>query len=205
MDIPINAKVYCKNKLCGHTQAVILDPVKEVVTHVVVKERKAPHTHRLVPMDMIDASLANGIHLECEDEKLKEFPPFVETDYVQANVPYYMQAYDMYYMEPVVVPEKKMVARKQFHIPRKELAIDRGTAVYSADGIVVGKVDEFLVDQDEGQVTHLILREGHLWGQKDIIVPVADIDKVKESKVRLKLRKEQIGKLPSIPVKRVWP
>ena len=204
MDIPINAKVYCQNNLYGHTQAVILDPVKEVVTFVVVKERKAPHTQRLVPIDMIDASPADSIYLKCEEAALNDLPPFVEADYIQANVPHFVQAYDMYYMEPVVVPEKKMVERKQFHIPKKELAIDRGTAVFSADGYVIGKVDEILVDPDGGQITHIILRKGHLWGQKDIIISVGDIDKVKESKVRLKLRQDQIGKLPAIPVKRIW-
>jgi len=203
MDIPIKAKVYCQNELCGHTQAVIIDPANEVVTHVVVKENKAPHVQRLIPIDKIDASLANALDLKCDGESLAAFPPFVEVDYVQVNVPHYMQAYDMYYMETVVVPEKKMAAMNHYHIPRNELVIDRGTSVYSADGYIVGKVDEFLVDQDGGQVTHLVLREGHLWGQKDVIIPVSDIDKVKESRVRLKLRRDKIGKLPAVPVNRI--
>jgi len=205
MDIPINAKVYCQDNMCGQTQAVIINPVNDVITHVVVKENKAPHTQRLVPIDMIDAGLANKVHLKCGETELEDMPMFADVEYIQASVPNYVQAFDMYYLEPVVVPEKKMAIEKHYHIPKNELAINRGTSVYSADGYIIGKVDEFLVDQDGGHVTHLILREGHLWGQKDVFIPVGDIDKVKESRLRLKLNRDEIEKLPAIPVKRLWP
>ena len=205
MNIPMNAKVYCQNKICGYTMAVIIDPLKEVVTHVVVKESKAPHIQRLVPIDKVDGGLENRLHLECDQVALEELPPFAELEYIRANIPRYMEAFDMFYMEPIVVPETKIAPGKHYSIPKNELAVRRGTSVYSADGDIVGKVDEFLVDQDDGQVTHLILREGHLWGQKDVIIPVEEIDKFKESRLRLKLNKEAIGALPAIPVNRIWP
>ena len=203
MDIPINAKVYCQDKLCGHTQAVILDPDSEVVTHVVVKERKIPHTQRLVPIDTIDASLENNIQLNCDQAKFESMPPFVDVEYVQASIPYFTQAcdYDLTYPRPIIIPERKMVSLKHYHLPGNELAVRQGIPVYSAEGYVVGKVDEFLVDRGSGNITHLILREGHLWGQKDVVIPAEEIDKVKETKLRLKLKKNEIGDLPSIPVK----
>ena len=204
MDIPIHAKVYCQDKLCGHTLAVILDPASEVVTHVVVKESKTPHTERLVPIDLIDASLANNIRLSCDQMKFEKLPPFVDVEYVQTSISHYMQAYDMAYSKPIVVSEKKMATEKHFHLPGNELAVSEGTPVYSADGYVLGKVDEFLVDQDNRHITNLILREGHLWGQKEVVIPVDAIDKVKEGKLRLKLRKEEIGELPAVPVRPKW-
>jgi sporulation protein YlmC with PRC-barrel domain len=204
MDIPMKAKVYCQEKLYGHTQAVIINPVSDVVTHVVVQESQAPHTQRLVPITMIDASVADKILLKCDNKALQDLPPFAELEYIRASIPRYMEAFDMFYMEPIVVPETKITTGKHYRIPKNELAINRGTSVYSADGDIVGKVDEFLVDQDDGQVTHLILREGHLWGQKDVIIPVEEIDKFKESRLRLKLNKEEIGNLPTIPVNRIW-
>jgi len=206
MDISINAKVYCQDKMCGHTQAVILEPTSEVITHVVVRESKAPHTQRLVPVKMIDASLADSLHISCDLEEFENLPSFVDMEYIQANIPHYSQAYDydMSYFRPVVVPEKKMVPLKHYHIPGHELAVDQGMPVFSADGFVIGKVDEFLVDQDGWHLTHLVLREGHLWGQRDIVIPAEVIDKVKESKLRLKLRKDKIEELPSIPVRPKW-
>jgi uncharacterized protein YrrD len=204
MNVPINAKVYCQDKLCGHTQAVILNPVKDVVTHVVVKENKSPHTERLVPIDLIDASLTDNIHLNLNDSMLQSLSPFFDMKYIQTIVPHYMPGYNMSYMEPVVVPETKIIQEKTFHIPKDELAVNHGADVYSADGHVLGKVDEFLVDQSGYHVTHLILREGHILGQKDVFIPVSEIDSINETSLHLKLDKEDIEKFPTIPARRMW-
>ena len=32
-------------------------------------------------------------------------------------------------------------------------------------------VDELLVDPENEHITHLVMREGHLWGQKDVVYP----------------------------------
>lgn len=205
MDIPINAKVYCQDKMCGTSNAVILNPVNDVVTHLIVKESKRPHTERLVPIDMIDASLTDNIHLKLSETMLQSLPPLYDVEYIQITVPHYMQVSDISYMEPVIVPEKKFIEEKIYHIPVNELAVNRGTLVYSADGYVIGNVDEFLVDQNGGHVTHLILREGHIFGQKDVFIPVAEIETINESSLHLKLDKEKIEKLPAIPVRGLLP
>lgn len=203
MDIPINAKVYCQDKLCGRTEAVILNPVNDVITHVVVKENKSPHTERLVPIDTIDASLTDNVHLNFNEGMLHNLPPFFDVEYIQTMVPRYTQVYDMSYLVSVVVPEKKFVEEKLYHIPKDELAVTRGTEVYSADGYALGKVDEFLVDQSGGHVTHLILQEGHIFGKKDVFIPVTEVESVNDSSLHLKLDKEDIEKLPAIPLRRI--
>ena len=199
MDIPINAKVYCQDKLCGFAQGVILNPENDVVTHVVVKESKNSHAERLVPIDMIDASLADNIHLKLDTAMLQNLPPLYDVEYVQTTVPHLIELSDMAYMKPVVVPEKKFIEEKIYHIPMNELPVTRGTRVYSADGFVIGTVDEFLVDQDGGHVTHLVLREGHIFGEKDVFIPVTEIETIKESDIHLALDKKSIERLPTIP------
>ena len=201
MDIPINAKVYCQDKLCGHAQGVILNPANDVVTHVVVKESKNSHAEKLVPIEMIDASLADNIHLKLNTTMLQNMPPLYDVEYVQTTVPHFMEVSDMTFMEPVVVPERKFIRERIYHIPSNELSVNRGTRIYSADGFAIGTVDEFLVDRDGGQVTHLILREGHIFGQKDVFIPVTEIKEIKESDIRLKLDKKDIEQLPAIPAR----
>ncbi len=66
----------------------------------------------------------------------------------------------------------------------------------------VGRVDEFLIDPDTDNITHLVLREGHLWGKKDVTIPVSQIDHYKENIVYLKLNKQAIDDLPVIPIHR---
>lgn len=204
MDISINAKVYCQDKLYGHAQAVLLNPDYDVITHLVVKEGKRPHTERLVPIDMIDASLTDNIHLKLNEQMLQGLPPFFDLEYVQINVPRYIQLSGMPDIESIVMQERRFIEEKIYHIPTDEVAVNRGTLVYSADGNVIGSVDEFLVDQDGGRVTNLILREGHIFGQKDVFIPITEIETIQESGLFLRLNKRNIEKLPAIPIRRLW-
>ena len=53
-----------------------------------------------------------------------------------------------------------------------------------------GCVDEFPVDPANGHITHLVLREGHLWGQEDVTIPISEIARIEEGTVYLKLNKQ---------------
>jgi sporulation protein YlmC with PRC-barrel domain len=103
---------------------------------------------------------------------------------------------------PYQVPEvTKTVAVRHKRVPHGELAVQRGAQVRASDGRI-GRVDEFLVDPEDGHITHLLLREGHLWGQKDVTIPISEIERIDENTVYLKLNKHDIGKLPAIPIRR---
>jgi hypothetical protein len=58
------------------------------------------------------------------------------------------------------------------------------------------------VNPTNGHITHLMLREGHLWGQKDVTSPVSEIDHFEKDTVYLKLDKHSIEALPTIPIRR---
>jgi sporulation protein YlmC with PRC-barrel domain len=91
---------------------------------------------------------------------------------------------------------------KREHIPPGELAVRRGARVKATDG-QVGRVDEFLVDPATRHITHLVLREGPLWDQKDVMIPVSAIERVGEDVVCLKLDRHTIELLPAVPA-RQW-
>jgi 3-phosphoglycerate kinase len=82
----------------------------------------------------------------------------------------------------------------------RELAVRRGARVEATDG----RVDLFLVDPNSGHITHLCLRESHLRGEKVVCIPVSEIGEIKEKVVHLKVDKEAVASLPSVPVKRRW-
>ena len=104
-------------------------------------------------------------------------------------------------MWPYYAPLASYITPEKEHIPADELAIRRGARVEAVDGHV-GRVDEFLVNPSNDQISHLVMREGHLWGQKDVTIPVSQIDHYQDNTVYLKLNKQDIEKLPSIPVRR---
>jgi hypothetical protein len=105
---------------------------------------------------------------------------------------------------PYVTPEttkREMIEVRQ--VPPGELAVQRGTRVEATDGYV-GHVDEFMVNPENGHITHLVLREGHLWGQKDVIIPISAVGDDRRDTVFLKLDKHQIESLPTFPLHRRW-
>ena len=204
MDIPINVDVMCAGKLCGRSTSLVINPVNEQITHVVVSEKAFPNIERLVPVNKILASTPDSIQLRCSQDDLSGMQAFQETDFIDEGqmesalpfeVPYQVWPYSMYDAMPIPLEHER--------IPAGEIAIHRGTPVKATDGSV-GKVDEFLVDPQNDNISHLVLREGHLWGQQDVTIPVSEIDKITEDAVYLKLDKNDIATLPTVPVKRKW-
>lgn len=204
MDIPINVDVFCALEQCGRSTSLIVNPVNEEVTHIVVTQKNFPYIERLVPVSEIFESTPNSIKLRCTPEKLAQMEPYEETDFISGGnmesalpykVPYLVWPYSMYEGGPLQLTQE--------HIPAGEIAIHIGAPVHAKDG-KVGKVDEFLVDPTSNHITHLVLREGHLWGQKDITIPVSEIKSIGEDAVYLQLDKEDIEKLPAETVARKW-
>jgi sporulation protein YlmC with PRC-barrel domain len=208
MDIPVDVPVYCKDGLCGRSTYVLINPVLHEVTHVVVREAEAPHSERVLPIDAVVETTPDMILLRYNRDELARMEPFIQVEYIREEMPdmdYSPAGYvgmSSYRLWPYAIPERsELVPVEHRRIPLGELAIKRGTRVEATDGHV-GRVDEFLVDATSEHITHLVMREGHLWGQKDVAIPVSQIDHVADDTVYLKLSKDEIAALPAIPVRR---
>ena len=81
-------------------------------------------------------------------------------------------------------------------IPVGEDQVGPGDRVHAVDG-EIGRVQGFLVNPDDDQVTHVLLQEGHLWGRKEVAIPISAVTGV-DAGIRLNLTKEQVGELPSV-------
>jgi sporulation protein YlmC with PRC-barrel domain len=204
MDIPVDAKVYCADGICGRSTYVVINPTMRQVTHLVVRENRFPHNEWLVPVEWVVETSHNVIHLRCDAKELAGAESFIETEFIEGKTPYFDLGYaaDKYMMFPYVTPSMPLpIPLEHQNVPPGELAVRRGARVEARDGRV-GRVDEFLVNPSNGHITHLVLREGHLWGQKDVAIPISDIDHIEESIVYLKLDKRGIANLPHIPIHR---
>ena len=218
MNIPINAAVQCTDGPGGRSTYVIVNPINEQVTHLVVKERQPPHTERLVPVRFVKATTPEQVQLSCNLNELGRLRPFVEIEFIRVQAPlldlqglsYYgdedLMSLPYAKMEPPYsIQEASQVLLKQKvkAVPPGELAVRRGARVEATDGRV-GWVDEFVVDPDSGHITHLTMRKGHLWGDEEVSIPVSEIGRIAEDVVYLKLGKRQIEALPVVQVRRRW-
>ena len=210
MEIPLQAQVECTDGVCGLSMYVLINPLVDEVTSLVVRETSS-NTEYIVPMDVISTTIADTIRLHCTKAELEQMKPFVQTQFVESNVPVGNMglaggAYGMgtYYYLPYVTPELKVKVPVQHRqIPPGELAVRRGTRVEAKDGYV-GKVDEFVVSPETGHITYLVMREGHLWGAKNVIIPLSAIDDTGDDTLFLNIDKHQIESLPTFPVHRLW-
>ena len=209
MEIPLNAQVECTDGVCGRSAYVLIDPVSDQVTFLVVREDSSNKEY-IVPVEVVSETIAGTIQLRCSKAKLKKMHPFIKTTFIEEKVPYNyvtgsgMYGIGSYYYLPYVYLEMTVqVPVEHQQIPPGELAVQRGTRVEAKDGYV-GKVDEFVVNPKNSHITHLVMREGHLWGTKDVIIPLSAMGDMREDTVFLKLDKHQIESLPTFPVHRRW-
>jgi hypothetical protein len=194
MDLPLNAKVYCTDGLCGHSKELIIDRKTEEVTHVVVKTNHLPHTELMVPVALVVETTPRLIRLRCTTDEMAKLQPFLSVDVIEEEMPSYLSGP---YLVPIELSETRWVTVTREAIPQGEVAVRQGARVEATDGRV-GRIDEFLVDPATEQVTHLVLRKGHLWGQRDVTIPVSEIDHLEENAVHLKLDKRQVGALQPV-------
>jgi hypothetical protein len=109
-----------------------------------------------------------------------------------------------YYYLPYVTPVTTVqVPVEHRQVPQGEFAMWRGPGVEATDDYV-GIVDEFVVNPKNGHITHFVMREGHLWGRKDVITPVTAMGETREDAVFLNIDKHQVESLPTFPVHRLW-
>jgi uncharacterized protein YrrD len=83
-------------------------------------------------------------------------------------------------------------------IPIGEVAVRRGVPVLAKDG-EIGRVEGLVIDPGDHHVTHVLLQEGHLWGRKEVAIPISAVVDF-GSEIRIGITKQQVQDLPPVDV-----
>jgi sporulation protein YlmC with PRC-barrel domain len=214
MRLEIGSQVDCSDGPYGELADVVIDPTAKRVTHLVVKAEREPWVERLVPVELAELSDESpALTLRATVEEVRSLPPVQKVAYLQlGDFPlddpdwdvgvqevYALPYYPAYGLEAMPLDLTVMYDR----IPKGEVEIRRASDVYSAEGHPLGHVDGLLVDRDE-HITHLVLERGHLWGRREVTIPIGAAAKVETDDVTLSLTKDEVAALPEVPVQR-WP
>ena len=201
-NVSINTPVVCTDGPCGKSTNVVINPVNYQVSHLVVEDKSLPdNATRLVPVAKVAAVTPQQIQLNCAKADVANMPPFLVSDFVQE--PDWGQAYQYgeAYSSPYAVADTAYVDIQEQNLPAGELALYSGMHVEASDG-KVGTLGELVLDPKGGAITNFLLRKGHLWGTKEITIPVADVDFIEGNIVYLKLDKAAVNALPAVKVQR---
>ena len=84
-------------------------------------------------------------------------------------------------------------------VPSGEVEVRRGLTVCATDG-EIGQVQGLVVEPGGHHVTHLLLQEGHMWGRKEVAIPIGAVTKIGTLLIHLSLTKHQVEDLPPVDI-----
>ena len=211
-ELPVDAKAVCTDGEAGQITDVIVDPVGRKVTHVVVREKDMGYREFLVPLDRITDSSRDEVRLNFPRAELPSFTEFTITHFVSASSPEAQPViaaqqmemwtsqygYEPIYMPYLAAPEGP-VPITEARVPAGQLGFERGAAVQSSDNEYLGDVEAFVIQPDDGSITHFVLRGGPGTHSSEVTLPVSSVASAHNSQVQLTLSKAQFERLPSVP------
>lgn len=196
----IGAEVSCTDGTCGKLSRVVVDPIAGVVTHLIVAPRRGHETARLVPVSLV-GSAADEIKLDCTTAEFDVLDPAEETRFIEGSqdVPNYRPT-DVVLWPHYGYRGARGTLATSDTIPPGEVEVQRGEHVHASDGHI-GQVDGLVIDPDSHRVTHVVLQEGHLWGHKDVAIPITTVTRVAD-RIEVSLSKQQVQDLPPVDIDR---
>lgn len=200
-DIPMKAKVVCSDGPCGQSTNVILNPVNDKVTHFALRNKSLPdNPTRLVPAGMVASVTKQQITLTCSKGDVADMSPFIVSNFIAQSAPGYAYESGQAYHSQYVINDTAYDSVQEAAVPVGEVEVHSSMHVQATDG-KVGKLDALVLDPDSGSITHILLREGHLWDKKDVAIPMSEIKYSDGETVHIKLDKAAVKALPAVPVK----
>jgi sporulation protein YlmC with PRC-barrel domain len=211
-EFTLGAQASCSDGSCGELVRTILDPATRTITHLVIEPRYKKEEGRLVPVDLVETA-GGEIRLRCSLAEFERLDPSEEVDVAEgvgygggygssASVEGYGNVGSMGvgasssgmgigmglgHRTPTVVSHA---------VPMGETEVERHESVHAVDG-EIGRVEGFVVDPADNKVTHVLLQEGHMWGRKEVAIPVSAIVSV-DAGIRLSITRQQVEDLPPI-------
>jgi hypothetical protein len=181
---------------------VIVDPIAQALTHLVVAPAHHRGLGRLVPIELVEGARGDRIHLRCKIGDFEQLDRAEDVRFLPTTTgplgygshalmwPYYGLGMPLggqgLEREPILIDR----------VPVGEVEVHRGDQVHAADGWI-GSVQGLVIDPNDHHVTHVLLQEGHLWGRRQVAIPIGAASRVGEE-IRVTLTKQQVQELPPV-------
>jgi sporulation protein YlmC with PRC-barrel domain len=203
----LGSEAVCRDGYRGEVRAVVLEPADGTVTHLVVEPEGRSGLARLVPLDLAEVA-RGGTLLSCTEAEFRDLEAAEQT----------LAEFTLAYQAPVQllppgwrgaggpvtqggaiprIPERETVDV----VPPGEVEEHRGGRVHAADGDI-GQVRALLIDPVSRRVTHVLVREGHLLGRRDVAVPFGTVTAFDDG-IRLSITRQQVRDLPTADAEQV--
>lgn len=197
----------------GEIERVVIDPLTDEVTHIVVKKGFIFTEEKVVPVRLVKKASEERVDLRVIED-LDVLPPLKEEHYVpiyeteetpQGDTYYWYPPYGvtwwnptgyLHYPAPFGFSEPPYVVRTEEHIPAGTVALEEGAKVIANDDERIGDVERVLADADSERVTHFVISQGFLLTEEKV-VPTTWVKDISEDEVHLAVGSRLIDALPA--------
>ncbi len=207
--LELGEPIRCTDGELGELADIVLDPRSQRVTHLVARTPQDMGRKRLVPYELVHVGATeNTIRLDCSVADAHRLAQAQEMTYLRMGetaqedpewdvgvqdvypVPHYDAGAFVDY-QPDPEPE---ILQTYDRIPKGHVEIRRESTISTGDGHSAGTLAGVLVQGES--VTHLILRRGHFWQRRAVMVPVAEVQSIRTDEVILRRSRRELGDLP---------
>ena len=216
-EFTIGAEASCSDGPVGKVSRVVVNPVAKALTHLVVEPGFRRGPSRLVPLDLVDGG-PSEVRIGCTKAEFENLEPAEETKFIPRTTatvsygagdvlswPYYGAGGvgDLDGIGGVGGMGAEAATRPRRRSPTTPFrwarwSVRRGQPVLATDG-AIGHVQGLVVDPGSGHVTHVLLQEGHLWGRKEVAIPISAVDTTVDG-TQLKIAKQDVENLPPVNI-----
>lgn len=208
LDVKIGAHAECSDGSAGRVTKLVVEPGSKRVTDLVVEHGLLLHHAVVVPVGDVVGAEGDTVLLTLSLVQLKALPEYAEIDFAIPDADWAerhgyprhdtlvgLSSYPWGGMDLAPASSGSMiVTHVDVGVSETETPIGRGTRVSCRDG-VVGVIDHVLIDPETETVRTLVVAKGHLL-TKDVVVPAAWVEEVREDETVLATDRAMLEKLP---------
>jgi sporulation protein YlmC with PRC-barrel domain len=215
MQLSFGKPVRCADGGFGELADVVVDPGTMRLTHLIT-DPPANAVPRLIPIELADTA-ADGpdVTLRCTVAATEELASVREyRDLRVAGDPASDADWDVGVEEVLTMPSptgglglgeyeglEASLNISYDRVPKGSAELRRASSIITADGHYLGGVNGLQVD-DAGQITNLVLDEGHFWSRREITIPADAVQSLETDTVTVRLSQAEVRTLPSVRVRR---
>ena len=213
MQLSFGKPVRCQDGSFGDLADVVVDPEAMRLTHLIT-DRPADAEPRLVPIELAQTTGdSQDVTLRCTIAATDELASVREYRYLRSTeTPSTDEEWDMGIEHVLAVPydgiglvEYDGVQASMNisfdRVPKGSAELRRASSIVTADGDYLGGLEGFRLD-DNGQITDVVLDEGHFWSRRRVTIPVDAVQDVETDAVTIRLSQKEVKALPSVRVRR---
>lgn len=210
MDLKHNARIFAADASeVGHLDRVVVNPVTQEISYLVVRQGLLFAEHKLVPIGYVDQTTEDDITLRPTTGDLRALPPFEEpreslveeslarsSTTLRADLAPGLAGMLEGHSPPA---GHRLLARNEQNIPEGTVAVKGGARIITADGRHAGTLECIAFAPNTWQMTHLQIAKG-LLHRETRLIPSAWVVILGEDEVHLSVDQKTLEAVGPHPI-----